>query len=411
MSLALRRVGMLVAAVVAAGVGWRIVATHLSDRLARTDPQAALSWDAGNPDAALATAHARLAAGDPRAAAATARSLLHDAPLRGDAFAVLAQAAAAQGDAQAARPLFALALRRAPSDLRARAWVIDDDLRTRQYSAAVANLDILLRIAPAQRETVLPALLPLLARPAFAHALVATLATDPDWAPAFFDALLKSNSPAAIETVFGALAKRNALADTQTDAWIQYLMAHGNWGEAYARWAGTLQLPPGVALAPLYDGGFQYPATGAGFGWQLDGVPGVVIERVNSEGTRSGHAARVTFLGRRVDDSGFAQNLLLAPGAYRLEFRARAESLQSDRGLVWAIGCQGVQTPVAESEPMLDSFAWRAYTLDFRIPANGCTAQRLWLYNPGAAGPGKLVSGVLIVGDFSIAPRKPARSD
>jgi len=88
------------------------------------------------------------------------------------------------------------------------------------------------------------------------------------------------------------------------------------------------------------------------------------------------------------------QHLLLAPGRYRLEGRARSE-LNAWLGLQWGLYCQGgagrETKQLARSQPFAGSTRWREFGEDFTVPKN-CPAQvlRLELASPkqGANVPG-----------------------
>ena len=118
---------------------WRIIATSMADRYAWNTPERALEWDPHNPAALLAIARHQLTEHDPTAATVTARELLRVEPLEGQAFTVLAEAAEAGGETDKVRALHEIALRRAPRDLRARAWIIDAQLREGRYAEALAQ--------------------------------------------------------------------------------------------------------------------------------------------------------------------------------------------------------------------------------------------------------------------------------
>lgn len=399
----IRYAGNVFALVLVVFIGWRAVATRVSDWLATGDPLRALAWDSRNPDALLTLAQQQLRNGRPDRAAATARALLRIEPLQADSFGIIARAAEATGETTAARRLYAIALRRAPRDEYVRAWTIGDQLQHSDYASALHNVDVLFGIAPMYQRD----LMPLLTRaagsdPAFAVALGRFLGGQPLWRPAMLDDLLAHASVATVDAVSEVIAATgNGLNDAEAGRWYARLENDGRWDEAYSRWFSRIDVDRRGGLPLVYNGAFQRPATGIGFDWEMRGEPGVQVERVR---IGSAFAAQVRFLGRRVDDIGFAQILLLAPGSYQLSFRARAEDLRSEKGMQWDIRCvEG--GPVIANSPRLDgSFDWRAESVGFSVPTEKCPAQKLMLVNPGAGGAAKLVSGLLWFGDFRIAP-------
>ncbi|MCB1567867.1 MAG: hypothetical protein KDI69_03480, partial [Xanthomonadales bacterium] len=177
---------------------YRVLATRVSDSLAHDDPQRALQWDRRNPDALLALAEIQLPTA-PDKAARTAREVLAKAPLRADAFGFIAQALVMTGDVARARDIFAIASRRAPRDTLARAWLIDDQIQQSDFPAALRNIDVLYRIAPKLR----PTLLTLLSGKAsqdsvFAKQLGTFIADTPTWRVDLLNELL---ARADIDTV------------------------------------------------------------------------------------------------------------------------------------------------------------------------------------------------------------------
>jgi tetratricopeptide (TPR) repeat protein len=397
---------LLAALLLAAFVGWRIVATRTSDSLATSAPRESLAWDAGNPEARLALAQQQLEHGDPDQAAATARELLRNAPLQADAFTVLARAAAARGESDRARQLFGIALRRAPRNPYARAWMIGDELQHGDYPAALHNVDVLFGFAPQQRTALIPLLAQVASRQSdFASALGQHLAQRPRWRDAMLDEMLAHAPAVAIDNVFGTLqSAAGGLSDNEAGRWFARLEQDGEWGEAYSRWVSRVGIDTRQGVPLVFNGSFERPPTGIGFDWVMRGEPGVEIERVRIAGASGDFAAQVTFRRRRANDMGFQQTLLLAPGHYSLSFRARADNLRSDRGLAWDIVCVSGGTPIASSPRLDGSFDWKTVNTDFSVPASNCPAQRLLLANPGAGGSAKVVSGTLWFDDFKVVP-------
>lgn len=396
-------------AVLLALIGWRIIATSSADRLAHDAPLRALAWDPSNPAALVALAEAQLAERQWAAAAATARALLRTEPLQAQAFVIMAAAARAGGDVQHASVLDRIALRRAPKDPRARVVAIDTRLSEGNYAAAMAQIETLLRISPAFRQRVLPILVQLADTPAFADALAHSLSANPPWRTAVLAALLAQGSRAAWTQVYSAVQRDGALTQEEAGRWLDRLAGLDQWGEAYSRWVGTLSLPSGTPLVLVHNGGFEQEPTQIGFDWRIRNSPGVIIERVQVNGASGASAARISFAGRRVPTIEFEQNLLLGAGTYQLGFRALANDLRSEKGLEWAISCTGAARPFAVSPRLQGTFAWKAFTTQFNVPAEHCPAQRLWLRNPGSAGSGKIVSGDVWFDDFAIDSASSSR--
>jgi tetratricopeptide (TPR) repeat protein len=379
---------------------WRIVAIAGADRWAHTDPAHALQWIPDHPQALLALAERQLAAGDVDAAAASARQLLAAAPLEGRAFRILAAITAGKGDAARALALYRIAERRSPRDTATRAWLFEHALRAGDYPAALAQVDALLRTSPKQGPVLLPMLARMAANPDFANALAQLLARRPPWRTPFLSTLQRSGDPRATDAVLSALRSEGGLQGTEFDDWIATLIRQGRWNEAYARWAGTLDLAD-RGLPLIYNGGFSQPPGGRGFDWRVLRIPGVSIE-FEPDDDAGGFVAHATFRGRQVPQVNLEQPLLLAPGRYRFSARVRAASLRSERGLEWSVTCLGQRAPLAASGPIDGSFGWREVEMEIVVPEAGCPGQWLRLRNPVPAGSIQRVSGELWFDDVAL---------
>ncbi|HET8897901.1 MAG TPA: hypothetical protein VFN09_03880 [Rhodanobacteraceae bacterium] len=401
MSRALAGMALLAAVALALLAAWRLLALGIVSPLPDSDTAASVSMPPSHtPQARLAWAEQQRQAGQLSAAANAARALLHDEPLAAEALVLLARVAEGQQATHAAT-LFTLAVQRAPRDQYARAWVIGAQLNAGDYAAALTNINTLLNIAPPRVAVFLPLLVDYAQLPAFASALVVTLQSHPGWRAGLLDALRHDGQYPAVDAVYDGLQNAGDLGAAEAADWLAWLGQAGRWGEAYSRWASGLPRTANGTLALIHDGGFDSPWTGRGFDWQVTASSGVLIDRVDDAG---GMAVQVSFLGRRAEDIGFQQTVLLAPGQYRLRFRARASDLRSDKGIAWAISCHGDDPMRAVSAPLKGSFEWQTREMAFRVPAAGCPAQTLALVNLGADGAGKIVAGTLWFDDFQLAP-------
>jgi tetratricopeptide (TPR) repeat protein len=393
---------LLLAVLILASVfaAWRIVALHQADRWASEDPQRALRWIDRHPAALLNLAERQAAAGDHAAAAATARRLLAVEPLQGRAFRILAEAALADDDPAKALALYRITARRSPRDLKARAWLADHALQTGDLTGAVDQFDALLRLAPRQHATLLPLVAQLAANEGFAAALAERLESRPPWRAAVLRALQRADSPRAEGLVLSALRRGGGLTQEEWSDWIEALMARGAWGEAYGRWAGTVELEDG-RLQLVHNGGFERPASGRGFDWRARRTPGVSLEFVDAEGA-DGLAAHASFRGRRVAAVNLEQALLLPPGTFTFTARMRSERLRSELGLEWTITCLGQSQPIATSPRITGTTGWHDITMEVAVPADDCDGQWLRLRNPVRGGSAQQVSGDLWVDDVRI---------
>ncbi|MEO5565596.1 MAG: hypothetical protein ABIR05_02910 [Luteimonas sp.] len=395
---ALLAIGLAVVAI----IGWQIVAVTLADRTAGRAPMQALRWRPDDPDALLALARQQLQAQDRTAAAASARAVLAQAPLQGEAFAILAQSTKQEGAGGRILALYRIAARRAPRDPVAHAWLADRAMQSGDYAGALLQIDLMYRVVPSVRPALLSALMAYTAIPGFADALVEALGHRPDWRSSVISALLTGTDQVVASRILGALQRQGGLEPSERQAWLANLMSQDRWGEAYARWVGALARK-GNAVPAVYNGGFDtVPGEETtGFDWRVLRVPGVLLEFVHDPGA-PGLAAHAMFLGRPVTQVNLEHPLLLGPGRYRLQVRMRAEDLRSSQGLAWTVTCRDQPKPLASSARIEGSFGWRELIMDLVVPAEDCAGQWLRLQNPAPPGWASTVSGSLWFDEVAI---------
>lgn len=397
--------GVLAVVMVLAGLaGWRIVHIMLADAaLQRGDVASALRWQPSHPEALLERAEAQLASNQPQAAAATAGRLLQLEPGNGRGYRVLAQVAAAAGDKQRARTLYAMGARHAPRDLVARAWLAQDALERGDFSEALVQIDQVLTLSPGAGAGIFPVLVKLSADRAFADALAGVLRTRPPWRAAMLEVLRAAagDDRAGAGNVLGALQRKGGFDATEIEAWTESLMREGHWSEAYARWASPL-VASGKPLPLLYNGDFANEPAGTGFDWRQPVAPGVIREF--EAGPGAGRALHLRFMGRRVVGTFLEHALLLAPGKYSVRVHQRSDALRSDYGLQWTLTCAGGSAqPLASGAFPDGTRGWGWATFAVTVPAAPeCIGQWLRLGNGGAQMAGQLVSGDAWIDSVSI---------
>ena len=396
---------VIAVALLALFAGWRVFGLMQAERDAKDAPERALAWRPDDPQALLALAERQLAQGDAVAAQATARRLLAQEPLQGVAYRVLAEAADRQGRREEALRLYRIAEHRAPRDLPTRAWLTQRYLEQGDFAQALVQIDRILRMSPQRARAIHPVLMQLAQDPKFASALAGVLRQEPPWRAGILAALRdpKTGNPQAAGLVLQALQDQGGLSRDEYARWLDSLIAQNRWGEAYARWAGSVA-KTGGRLPLVFNGDFEHVPSDAGFDWRLRRVPGVLLQFEQAPGS-NGQAAYMRFLDRRVPNAGLEQPLMLQPGRYTLRMRVRAQSLRSELGLQWVISCIGGGGAAARTESIDGSFGWRDVEADVTVPPEGCSGQWLRLVNPVSAGAAQRVAGELWVDDVKVAPQ------
>lgn len=400
-----KRVWPWLALAVLAFAAWRVASLGLADHYAETQPERALFWRSHHPVALLRAAEA--AARDPARAdeaADLARRALHADPLDGRPYRVLAQLALARGDETHAAELFTVAARRAPRDLPAHLWLLDHHLRNGRVAQALPHLDTPLRVYPGLFGRFEPLLLELAGAAPLHAPLADTLASQPPWRAGFLRLVAsKAGDIDAVAPLFEAVRRtEGGLAANELGPWLDRLVREGRVGQAYLLWAANLPPERQTRLGNVFNGGFELEPEAAGFDWRFGRVAGARISRLGGPGVGGRVALRVAFEDRRVPFSHVRQMLALPPGEYELSLRARADSLRTERGLVWEISCVAGGGPLASTPPLRGHGDWRTLAVAFTVP-EGCEGQWLALRLPARIPAEQRIGGRAWFDDLKIA--------
>ena len=145
----------------------------------------------------------------------------------------------------------------------------------------------------------------------------------------------------------------------------------------------------------VFNGEFELPLSNSGFDWRIPVQDAAVVTAEPGEGIAGKRGLNVTFVNQRYAGPPVYQYLLLAPGRYRLQGRARSD-LVAWLGMQWGLYChERIRAPettaCAHRAVRRDRRVGGNFGADFEVPAN-CPAQilRLELANPkqGANVPG-----------------------
>ena len=382
-----RLVLLAASAVALAWIGWQIIANTAADTSARTDPASALEW---RPDSAvalgtLAQQHLSLAAtGEADLAGVTglANHAVVTDPLDADAISLLGLAAAVRGDTDDADGLMRVAAARSLRETGAEMWLFERALQRADFAAAIASADTIMRTQPDVGNEVYPSLVELSSDAAGQAAMIGALARDPPWRGWFLEQLPQTPDGLAIaDPLLAGLAKTAAPTRTaELDPYLEKLVDYGSFQLAFLTWLRFLPPEEAKSVPFVYNGDFEQPVSGLPFDWQFSQVRGADTEVVDTTDPEIGKALRVVFANTRVDYHQVTKVLVLPPGPYELSGMVKAEDLTTPRGMRWRVACaDGDKHQLAESDAFLGTFAWKAFSAAFTVPATGCDAQTLRL--------------------------------
>jgi len=301
---------------------------------------------------------------------ARAERLLAAAPLDPTALTYLGLAAAGKGDETRARVLMTLAVRSDGRSVRARLWLMDQDLRRRDYRSAIDHFDRLVTVGPQGTTGLINAMTGVVRDPASHAALARKLATNPPWRQTFLYAL---NQQGVSPNIIYRLTPQDS-AKTQVlfeqSALLQSLLKKHEYERAYLAWINFLPEASLKQLGPVYDPQFEKLSGPLPFNWRLtDGTDG-------SSEYSAPKGLTISYLG-----TGPAtlteQTLLLSPGRYQLSVIASGSD--DSNQLAWTVTCSDAGEP-SQTLPLIALKDGRQrYATQFDVPVASCGSQRLAL--------------------------------
>ena len=416
--ISLWRLGILVCVLlVLIWVGWRIIAQTAAQSLAKSHPDAALSWVADQPTALNQLAQQELVDPDGNLdfAREWAQRALRSNPLDARALTLLGLIAERKGDQKSADALMRISGARTWRDPTAEAWLFNREVRRGDYAHALPYVDAILRIDiyPKWKTELFPVLAGFTANPLAFKALTDFLATSPPWRTWFLSELsLRLANQARLVQLYAALNKtENPPTKEELRPYLNRLIKDGNFEQAYQTWHETL--PPEQRANETYpfNRDFDIPVDGLPFNWNLETIPGADIQIVSSVDGGRKRALLVQFSGARVRFANVKQLMLLPAGDYTFRGRVKTEELRTSRGLWWHIFCaNNPATTLANTELVSGTIPWTDFTVKFQVPATDCRAQWLQLELPARIEPELKIEGQVWYQNLRIALHDGARA-
>ena len=327
---------------------------------------------------------------DPRIKQLAERALLAD-PLSSRALRLLGEVAdASQRAASDTSPQsrqHTEALMRAAARLSGREaiavdWLMRQAYERKDYSAAMAHADAILRANPEFLLAVMPVLVGLAENKEASPLLANALAENPAWRPIFFAYMLRSIRDARTPLSLMIALKQTAKPPTNRELgdYFVFLLENKFFELAYYTWLQFLPPEQFARAGMLFNGDFQFEPSGFPFDWAMPKGAGVTVEIAPATGGEEGRFLRVVFGEGRAEFRGAFQTTLLAPGRYRLQGQYRGR-LNGRRGLEWQVRCgEGGQGPVGKAIiPLVSTPQWTEFVTEFQVPEQNCRAQKILL--------------------------------
>ena len=286
-------------------------------------------------------------------------------PLNPEPFLVAGTVAEVEGRGDAAEQLFLAARERDPRSAGARYFLADRYFRTGRLRQGIGELAALSRIMPGASAALAPALASFAAEPRAAPLLKRFFRSSPESRDEVLGLLSADPANAGLIVAISAEAPRTAPAPSWQSAIVRSLIDSGQPLRAREVW----QRLAGVQAANgLFNGEFRnLPAPGP-FNWTFASGDAGLVEPA------TGGGLQILYYGR-ADAVLASQDLLLAPGPYRLHAQAAGDGA----ALRWRLSC-------AKSAQLLAGMPVGGAT-DFTVPAGECPVQRIELLARAADDP------------------------
>lgn len=305
------------------------------------------------------------------AARALGRQSLVADPLRHGALVLLSDIAARGGERERSIALMRLAGSRSFRDVVSQSRLIDIEISEGDYFGAVARADALMRAGGKFRALVREFLTTAAMDNRGYSALSEFLAGSPPWRQSIFQSLgAYGQADSGLRLLSELAEKKGALQPGDLAPVLQLLVRQNRTVDAYLAWIGFSSDKKRAKAGLLFDGSFTEEPSDIPFEWNLHEVPKGSIGFLAGSSSGGERMLRVEFVGEREPKLAAYQMLALSAGRYRLSVQAMSDGLRVAHGVVWRISCP--DGPLAETEPVRGSTAWREISVDFEMPADRC---------------------------------------
>jgi hypothetical protein len=347
-----------------------------------------------------------LALVDPRAPLrpeylAMARSSARTAPLAFEPFLVFARKAEDERNSSRAIMLAEEAYRRRPNFLATRLMLMNYYARAGRPAEAVRQMDYVLRYNEAARQLVLPELVKLIRDRDARRALAPVLAADPLWRDEFVRvAEQRDVNPEHARELYSLVRAARPVGGTAPERrlYLQALVRSGGTVQARSIWLQALPAAEQKRSQYIFDGGFTGARASPPFNWLFSDAD---TGRAEIKSDSRPPSLEVNYFGGK--DAVLAEQLVgLAPGAYRISFRAKSPTGAPSGNLSWLLSCVSDGREIARVAIKAPPSAYRTYQGDFAVPAAGCLGQKVRL----VAEPGDIAAAITIeIADLQVMPR------
>lgn len=326
------------------------------------------------------------------------QAMLRENPANAAAYLALGQEYASHGDDKRASGAFAAAHTVAPVDRDVLMATASSLLHAGRVGEAIAVLATAVADYGDTRHDAFPVMVRSLASGHESAEWDSIVASDPAWLGDFVvQSCAGGTDPAVLVPLFLKRVAHGTASERETDCLVEGLRRAGRWPEAYQVWLDTLSRARLADVGYVFNGDFEFPASGVGFDWRPDTRPerdsGHTVEFSRAQGVSGARALRIAFNGKRQSGVPIMQYLALPPGRYEFSGRARPDGVRAGHGLQWTVRCVASGDtpgdPIAASGRFVGSSDWEPFSFPVVVPPD-CAGQLVQLEAPafeGVPGP------------------------
>ncbi len=212
---------------------------------------------------------------------------------------------------------------------------------------------------------------------------------------------IKHNELEKSMTVWDAILNSNSIQLDVAVHYVNYLLGQNAFPLATKVWSDTIG--PGKTL--LYNGNFEEPILGSGFGWRISSSP----RNASWEKGEYGSGLKITFDGTENVSFQLSQTLPLNPGKYFFNGTLETDDLTTDQLPFWKIQgvkCMGLDE---KGEMVLPNQHPTEFLLPFTMPED-CELVRISLQRKKSYHFDNKIGGKTIVNNLTIKPQEDTSS-
>ena len=407
-------VKVIAAALLAFAVIWLTLSVSIASVTRDSLPRVALAWAPYDARTMGAIAEDTLITSadldKAKASSALARRALQRDPTVIAAWRTIGLAFAAGGRESDATRVMEVTNRLSRRDLQTQLWLIEDNVRRNDVDGALRHYDIALRTSSEATEMLLPILVTAIDQPALVDPEAGLIASNPPWAPSFFDFLTREpprsdNAAALLEMV----RQKGYVGTIPNASQLPLLLAQRGDYDAALRTYRALQLSDGT-IKDVNDQFAKSPKL-LPFDWDFAATSDIRAEPQLREHSASRAALHVLAANGAVGTA--ARKLFtLPPGAYVLGVAVDSQGALPE-ALKWTMRCASRGASLLLTDVTPKARGRTLLSLTFHVPAN-CGAQWLELSvrAPEGFDPAELwIESLTVQPEAKKAGARPALTD